>query len=229
MKTMKKVAMFAVCASAMTLAMQAQAKNNLVYTYDSNPLIWQSATLDDKPTTIFGYSVQPTVSFSFVAPMSWLSLTTPTTFTIPNVTLVKLSVGLPDNPYFMNPGSVGTVTVGAGGTILGWNMDFGGEVDKTDIMKLDAKFHFSTTTTSDLLASSNNIITDPHGGPYVVINRGEAIYGGPSNISGWQFASVSAVPEAPEYLMMAGGLGLFAWMARRRTKDQKLALPALMA
>jgi uncharacterized protein (TIGR03382 family) len=219
MKTMKGITTLGVCACAMTFAAQAYAKTNLVYTYDSAPLDWQWAKLYGVDDDTFGSFVSPIVSFSFTAPTSWLSLTTPTTFSISKIQSPQLDFDQPYFNYFVNNGSGGTVTVGAGGAILGWDLDVGGHVGKWVIE--DRQFQFSTTGGgTDGLDFSTNIIYLQHGETPIILGRGEAFYGGASNASGWQFASVSSVPEAPEYMMMVGGLGLLAWLARRRRNRQ---------
>lgn len=232
MKTMKSITMLGVCACAVAFTAQAHAKTNLVYTYDSAPLDWQWATLYGVDDDTFGSFVTPVVSFSFTAPVSWLSLTTPTTFTISKIQSVQVDFDVPYHDYFVDAGSGGTVTVGAGGTILGWDFDVGGHVGKWDIQdpKLLISSAFGVGCNCDTLDYSTNITYSPHDGPPIVLGRGEAFYSGGSNINGWQYAMVSSVPEAPEYLMMASGLGLIGWLARRRRNEERQsgfsALPA---
>jgi len=227
MKMMKGITMLALCACAMTFTAQAYAKTNLVYTYDSAPLDWQWAKLYGVDDDTFGSFTTPVVSFSFYAPMSWLSLTTPTTFTIPKIKSAQIDVDAPYFNYFVNNGSGGTVTVGAGGAILGWDFDVGGHVGKWVIE--DRQFQFSTMSGgSDGLDFSTNIIYLQHGETPIILGRGEAFYSAAANANGWQFASVSSVPELPTYLMMGGGLALFGWLARRRKAERPMppALPA---
>jgi hypothetical protein len=232
MKTMKSITMLGVCACAVAFTTQAHAKTNLVYTYDSAPLNWQWATLYGVDDDTFGSFVTPIVSFSFTAPTSWLSLTTPTTFTIPKINAVQVDFDLPYHDYFVDPGSGGTITVGAGGAILGWDFDVGGHVGKWDIQdpKLLISSAFGVGCNCDTLNYSTNITYSPHDGPPIILGRGVAFYSGASNINGWQYAMVSSVPEVPEYLMMASGLGLIGWLARRRRtadgQSRLLALPA---
>jgi hypothetical protein len=234
MKTMRRFATLAACTCAMTFAAQVHAKTNLVYTYDSAPLTWQSAILYGNDDDQFGSYVNPVVSFSFIAPESWLSLTTPTTFTIAAKS-VQVDFDVPYFHYYVDPGSGGSVTIGAGGAVLGWDFDVGGHVGNwiLDDPTLLIATSFGTGCNCDTFDYGLNITYSSHGGPAIVLGRAEAFYSGASNINGWQVAAISAVPEAPEYLMMAGGLGLFGWMSRRRKHRQPVlrqpALPALAA
>jgi hypothetical protein len=228
MKTMKGITMLGACACALAFTTQVDAKTNLVYTYDSAPLDWQWSKLYGVDDDQFGSYTTPVVSFSFTAPTSWLSLTIPTTFTIPKINSVKVDFDVPYHTYFVDPGSGGTVTVGAGGSILDWDLDVGGHVSKWDIS--DPKLLISSSLGSgDTLDYSTNIIYLQHGETPIILGRGEAFYSAAANAGGWQFASVSSVPEVPEYLMMIGGLGLCGWLARRRTADRQSTRAALLA
>jgi hypothetical protein len=225
MKTMKGITMLAVCACAMSINAQAYAKTNLVYSYDSAPLDWQWAKLYGVDDEQFGSYVSPIVSFSFTAPMSWLSLTTPTTFTIPKINSVQVDFDVPYFDFFVDSGSGGTVTVGAGGAILDWDLDVGGHVSKWNIPA--PTLGITSSPGSDTLDYGLNITYSPHGGPEIVLGRAEAFYSGAGNINGWQFASVSSVPEPSTYAMMLAGLAGIGCVARKRkSKPQFSPLPA---
>jgi hypothetical protein len=204
------------------LLIAAQARASILFNYSSDSLPWQWGTMNGEPD-LYGSQVDPPPSFafSFFVPDSWLSATSPTTFTVP-VQQASTDPVLFQN-IDINPGAGGTMTVNPDGSVSAWNFSMlltelpvpqDPIYDVFDRRVLLSSAYGSGTCNCDILNLRNTLFF--YNGEYFEpLGPAEAFYSGGNSPAAWTTSMVSSVPEPSSVLMLLGGLSLLGWYGRR--------------
>ncbi|HTH45009.1 MAG TPA: PEP-CTERM sorting domain-containing protein [Oxalicibacterium sp.] len=199
------------------------------FTYTSDAIEWESSKLygDDY---VLDNDVSPVFTVSFLLPGNWLTLSTPTTFTIPNQPDITLSNYT--RPSTFGPNAINSVTVGQNGDVTHWNFSFAFDpvfvptgnplddaVDKlvNSRAKIFSKYG-PALCDCDVVQMRYNTATILSGGHPFLIGPVEVNYRDGNLPSNWSLSLVSAVPEPSTYLMMLGGLALLGALAKKQKR-----------